>query len=145
MSVSWENCKTTLISRLLTVRKCWHRYSNTLLVSLNNRISIRKVSSASEALPTYGTLAPLTSKVHPSAVHVELEVITDARDQEKVEGRSGQSVSTVAYLFQFGCLCSIPGPEQWIWILSGKTSSIEITSTESIIISALCVMKRLRY
>ena len=79
------------MSRLLTVNRCWHRYSNTLLVSLNNRISIRKVSSASEALPAYGTLAPLTSKVHPSAVHVELEVITDARgeDQEKVGGRSG--------------------------------------------------------
>jgi len=65
-------------------------YSNTLLVSLNNRITIRMISSTGEAPPTYGTLAPLASKGHPSTVHVELEVTThvEGSNLEKGEDRS---------------------------------------------------------
>jgi hypothetical protein len=39
------------ISTQLIVDKCWNRYSNTLLVSLNNRVSIRVESSGRGALP----------------------------------------------------------------------------------------------
>jgi len=65
-------------------------YSNTLFVSLNNRISIRKISSTRGALPTYGTPVPLASKGHSSTVHVQLEVTThiDRSDPEKGEDRS---------------------------------------------------------
>ena len=37
---------TRIIIQLLTNMSTWHRYSNTLLVSLNNRISIRDTSVA---------------------------------------------------------------------------------------------------
>jgi hypothetical protein len=53
---------------LLIVIKYWHRFSNTLLVSLNNRIYIRKISSDRAALFTPRALESSTAKVH-----VELE------------------------------------------------------------------------
>jgi hypothetical protein len=58
------------------IGKFWDRYSNTLLVSLNNRISIRERregTSVRGALPAFQTPAALTSGVPSSIVHVELE------------------------------------------------------------------------
>ena len=74
------------------IMKYWRRYSNTLFVSLNNRISVRKILSARGPLPAcIQNTGILTSKVHSSAVHVELEVTTHVQgdDQEKMEDRSG--------------------------------------------------------
>ena len=53
---------------LLIIIKYRHRFSNTLLVSLNNRIYIRKMSSDRAALLTPRALESSTAKVH-----VELE------------------------------------------------------------------------
>jgi hypothetical protein len=96
--LSWGNCKTILcpwISRLLMVGKCWHRYSNTLLASLNNRISIREVSSARGALPTSRTLAAPTSKDPSSIVHVELEKSPHAFKGRKESGEDKGQESVI--------------------------------------------------
>jgi hypothetical protein len=53
---------------------CWYRYSNTLLVSLNNRIAIRdsEVSPDRGAILTSGKRPALTAKGGPSIVHLEI-------------------------------------------------------------------------
>ena len=85
----WESCKTMSrpsIPMLLIVSEYWHRYSNTLFASLNNRLYIRKISSDRGALPTSRAPAPSTSKVPLSSVHVELEVTTRRSSEEMTKG-----------------------------------------------------------
>ena len=52
---------------------CWYRYSNTLLVSLNNRISLREVSRGTEAILASVTRQASTAKDGPSIVRFEME------------------------------------------------------------------------
>ena len=60
---------------LLIIGKCWHRYSNTLLLSLNNRISIREELAARKTLPTSGALvSPTFNVLESSVMHAELEM-----------------------------------------------------------------------
>jgi hypothetical protein len=72
---------------LLIVSESWHRYSNTLLASLNNRIYIRNISSDRGALPTSRPPAAHTSNVFSSVVQVELEVTTRGSSEEMTKDR----------------------------------------------------------
>ena len=72
---------------LLIVSESWHRYSNTLLVSLNNRIYIRNMSSDRGALPTSRAPASQTSNVLSTVVQVELEVTTRGSSEEITKDR----------------------------------------------------------
>jgi hypothetical protein len=69
---------------------CWYRYSNTLLVSLNNRISMREVSPAGKgALLTSGTRpASTTAKDGLSIVRLEIEKPPYAFGERKESGVS---------------------------------------------------------
>lgn len=69
----YYTCPTAILGKL---------YSNTLLVSLNNRISIREVSSGRRALPTSRTPPTSSSNDHSSIVHFEI-----ARSSHMFEGR----------------------------------------------------------
>jgi hypothetical protein len=56
--------------------KCWCRYSNTLLVSLNNRISIREASTRQEAVSRTRSVTFHSTDLPRAAaetVHIELE------------------------------------------------------------------------
>jgi len=69
----YYTCPTAILGKL---------YSNTLLVSLNNRISIRKVPSDRMALRT--SRAPSsTDKDHSSFVHLELDKPQHASEERK--------------------------------------------------------------
>ena len=59
----------------LTAVGCWRRYSNTLLVSLNNRISIREAPAREAGVGSPAITVPVTShpRVPSGVVHVELE------------------------------------------------------------------------
>ena len=59
----------------LTAGGCWRRYSNTLLVSLNNRISIREVPTHGAEVESSAVMVPVTSLpgVTSSVAHVESE------------------------------------------------------------------------
>ena len=61
------------MSRLINGR--WCRYSNTLLVSLNNRIALRdsEVSPGGGTLLAFQTRPTPTAKDGPSIVHLEIE------------------------------------------------------------------------
>jgi hypothetical protein len=65
----------------------WYRYSNTLLVSLNNRISIREASRGTGALLASGTRPASTAKDGPSIVRFEIEKPTYAFERKQ----SGES------------------------------------------------------
>jgi hypothetical protein len=65
----------------------WHRYSNTLLVSLNNRISIREVSLSRGAL--LASRSRPAAKDGPSIVRLEIEKPPYALEERY---RSGESV-----------------------------------------------------
>jgi hypothetical protein len=82
----------------LTVGKCSCRYSNALLVSLNNRIYVREKSSAKGEQPSSRivTLPPLSVSSESGVVHMARELppsvfkgITqpgEGEEQEKVHG-----------------------------------------------------------
>ena len=62
----------------------WHRYSNTLLVSLNNRISMRELSASREALITSRTRPTSTaSKDGLNIVHLEIKKPSYAFEERK--------------------------------------------------------------
>ena len=68
---------------------CWYSYSNTLLVSLNNRISMRKVSPSGGLLLTSRTRPTSTVRDGPTIVNLEIEKPSYAFEERK---RSGESV-----------------------------------------------------
>ena len=67
---------------------CWYRYSNTLLVSLNNRISMREMSRGTGALLASGTRPASTAKDGPSIVRFEIERPPYAFEESKHSGES---------------------------------------------------------
>ena len=54
----------------------WRRYSNTLLVSLNNRVSFREVLSPSEVTYRSRIVTVPSSNDASSTVHLELEKVS---------------------------------------------------------------------
>jgi len=60
----WYTCPTAVLGKL---------YSNTLLVSLNNRISIRDASSGGGTLPTSQSTSNRFSTIQSGTVHMEVE------------------------------------------------------------------------
>ncbi|KAF8498147.1 hypothetical protein F5888DRAFT_1692862, partial [Russula emetica] len=76
----YYTCPTAILGKL---------YSNTLLVSLNNRISIREVSLGRGALLTSGIRPTSMAKDGPSIVHLEIEKPPCAFEERK------QSVESV--------------------------------------------------
>ncbi|KAH9981985.1 hypothetical protein BJV77DRAFT_1102887, partial [Russula vinacea] len=83
----YYTCPTAILGKL---------YSNTLLVSLNNRISIREESAARGASPTSGVLAApnfeAESSTRSSSVHSELEKSPQAFKGRKLSGDSEDEV-----------------------------------------------------
>ncbi|KAH9981989.1 hypothetical protein BJV77DRAFT_334986 [Russula vinacea] len=79
----YYTCPTAILGKL---------YSNTLLVSLNNRISIREVTSARETLPTSATLAPPTFKIPGNSMHTELDKLPQAFKGRKLSEDSEDEV-----------------------------------------------------
>lgn len=62
----WETVRLSLVCGVhlsLTTGEFWRRYSNTLLVSLNNRISIRDASVCEAGVAPPAIIVPITS--HP--------------------------------------------------------------------------------
>jgi len=66
----------------------WYRYSNTLLVSLNNRISIRQVSPGGRALLTSRTRPASNAEDRPSIVNLEMKKSSYAFEGRKQSGES---------------------------------------------------------
>lgn len=117
----------------------WYRYSNTLLVSLNNRISIREASRGTGALLASGTRPASTAKDGPSIVRFEIERQSYVLEERKQSGESEvddgrKGVNGKCYDASF------PVPFQYldlinrfcvILILNGRTSWTIIAMTGS--------------
>ncbi|KAF8486811.1 hypothetical protein DFH94DRAFT_841285 [Russula ochroleuca] len=74
----YYTCPTYILGKL---------YSNTLLLSLNNRISIREESSTRGTLPTSGTLTAPTFKIPESSIMAaDLEMSPQAFKERKLSG-----------------------------------------------------------
>ena len=80
---------------------CWYRYSNTLLVSLNNRISMREVSADRGTLLRSRTRPASTTKDGLNVVHLEMikkpsytfrerEISRESVDDDRREGVIGK-------------------------------------------------------
>ncbi|KAI9465126.1 hypothetical protein F5148DRAFT_1150096 [Russula earlei] len=78
----WYTCPTAILGKL---------YSNTLLVSLNNRISIREGPTARETLPTSQSTTDRSSRIHSGIMHVDIENFPNAfkgsTESSRDEGR----------------------------------------------------------
>ena len=106
---------------------CWYRYSNTLLVSLNNRISIREVTTSIGALPTSQT-RPISTNSCSSIMRLELRKPPYTLEERRQSGDSVEDDGVKAVIGK--CCCdSFPVFVQYpdsinrhrmIWILNGK-------------------------
>jgi hypothetical protein len=113
-----------------------YRYSNTLLVSLNNRISIREVSLGGGALLTSQIRPASTAKDGPSIVHLEPYAFGERK-------QSGESVEDDTQAGGIGKCCGASFPVffqhldlinryRMISILNGR-AAWTMTTTGSII------------
>ena len=118
------------MSRLLVIGKCRHRYSNTLLLSLNNRIAIREESAAIGSLPTSGlasgALVAATFNVRESVMHAELEMSPQVFNGRKLSEVQDKVIGGYCGTSLTKCH-SIPGPDYCnryllIWVFNDKTS-----------------------
>jgi hypothetical protein len=125
----------------IKTKGCWYRYSNTLLVSLNNRISIREASAGRGALLTSGTRLASTAKDGPSIVRLEIEKPPYAFEERNQSGESMEDDGRKGVISKC-CGASFPGFFQhldlinryrMIWFLNGRMSWTTITTTGSII------------
>jgi hypothetical protein len=120
---------------------CRYRYSNTLLVSLNNRISIREVSLGRGALLTSGIRPTSMAKDGPSIVHLEIEKPPCAFGERKQSVESVEDDGREGVIGKW-CGASFPvffqhldliNSYRVIWILNRRTSWTTITMTGLII------------
>lgn len=120
---------------------CWFRYSNTLLFSLNNRISMREVSRRRGALLSSRTRPNSAAKDGLSVVHLEIERPPHAFEERK---QSGESVEDGGREGVISKCCRAPFPVffqhldhidryRMICTLNGRTPWTTITTTGSII------------
>ena len=119
----------------------WYRYSNTLLVSLNNRISIREVLSGGGGLLTSGTLPDFTAKDGPNIVRLEMEKPSYAFEERKQQEESVEDDGRKGVIRKY-CGASFPiffqrqdliNRYRMIWILDGRMSWTTVTTTGSVI------------
>jgi len=93
-SQNWYTCPATVLGKL---------YSNTLLVSLNNRISIRDESYARGALFRSQTMAVPSASSHSEVMHLELDKTrTSYASHERTcpgkdEGKEGTDISSFGF------------------------------------------------
>ena len=121
--------------------ECWYRYSNTLLFSLNNRISIRELSRRSEAVLPSRTRPNSTAKDGQGVVLLERArppyAFKERKQSEETVEDDGQEVG-------ISKCCSAPFPAffqhldlidryRMIWTFNGRTPWTTNTTTGSII------------
>jgi hypothetical protein len=109
----------------------WYRYSNTLLVSLNNRIAMRDVSAGRGAVVLASRSRPVSvAKGGLNVVHLDIEKPTSAFEERKQSGESADDDRQEGVVGKC-CRASFPVFFQhldlidrygMIWILNGRTS-----------------------
>jgi hypothetical protein len=119
----------------------WYRYSNTLLVSLNNRISVREVSAGRGGLLISRTRPTTTAKDGLDIVPLEIGKPPYAFEERK---QSCESVEVDGQEVVISKCCSASFPSfffqhldlvryRMIWILNGRTRLTTTTTTGSLI------------